>query len=236
MHTDTTTTEPDADTMDTPLEGWELDAGGSLPPADAEPGEAGTADGDAPAESGPTDEEKAAAKREAVLKRVKQMREIGLSMGKVAHKLALLKAETKEVKEEYDTLAVQLQRLAVDDDSVGPLFEKGDAPTDSNGETMAWREELIEELAGYDSITPNLIEKLIEAGIETLGDLADRTREKGDFWARDIKGVGALAAEKIGNAAARHAIDHRELYPPLRAEVEPTEPTVENGIRKVGLA
>lgn len=54
-------------------------------------------------------------------------------------------------------------------------------------------------------ISPAIITKLAEnePRILSLGDLVDWQREKGDFWAKDITGIGPKAREEIENALMR---------------------------------
>jgi len=64
-----------------------------------------------------------------------------------------------------------------------------------------------------DSLTlqAKTLAALQEAGLTTLGKLSDHIRDQGDWWAREIKGVGEKAAEEIADAFAAFWKEHPEF-------------------------
>ncbi len=68
----------------------------------------------------------------------------------------------------------------------------------------SWRELSVSELELPEAIAVDLT----DAGIETLGQLADRTNQ--DQWWRDIDGIGPGKAEKVADAFAAFWASHPE--------------------------
>lgn len=80
------------------------------------------------------------------------------------------------------------------------LFDQGD-DTDTlavDADDEAWRQVELSTL----NIRPAILEKLSdnEPPILTMGDLADWQQAKGDFWAKDIHGIGPEAESEIADA------------------------------------
>jgi hypothetical protein len=95
-------------------------------------------------------------------------------------------------------------------DAKRPLLagaEKKSADTDEKPATNAWRKTEI------DKVVTNvaMAQKLIDADLTTLGKLSDHMAENGQWWARNIKGVGEAAAEKISDMLAKFWSDHPEF-------------------------
>lgn len=96
-----------------------------------------------------------------------------------------------------------------------PLREdatRGDAGIgDSNPQLDddSWRAVRIAEFADYTfdgrtrkKLPPRILKALAEhePPIETLGDMTDWQKQKSDFWAKDIKGLGPKAADELSAA------------------------------------
>jgi hypothetical protein len=64
----------------------------------------------------------------------------------------------------------------------------------------AWRTVLLRNLT--PDIKPGILKVLLEhkPPIVTMGDMADWQKEKGDFWAKDIRGIGKAACDSIAAA------------------------------------
>jgi len=80
--------------------------------------------------------------------------------------------------------------------------DKNDTKADDDAEKdESWRQVGLNMLAD-PSIPPSLLEALgeHEPRIITIGDLVDWQKSKGDWWAKDIKGVGPEAQGKIADA------------------------------------
>lgn len=60
----------------------------------------------------------------------------------------------------------------------------------------AWRILPIDTLTER-GVSVSQCEKLQQAGIDTLGELQERMKTKGEWWAQDIKGIGEAARTKI---------------------------------------
>ena len=65
----------------------------------------------------------------------------------------------------------------------------------------AWRTTCIDALQAH-GISEKLVESLRGKSIETLGDLADFQAKHGEFWAKEIKGLGPQKAAKVADAQA----------------------------------
>lgn len=91
-------------------------------------------------------------------------------------------------------------------DQTRPLLKEGETPAAStNGN--AWKAAPLADAA----ITGKIATCLEEAGLTTLGKLSDHMAEKGDWWARELKGIGETAAEKISNLFAAYWKRHPEF-------------------------
>ena len=83
---------------------------------------------------------------------------------------------------------------SVDDEQ---LHENVKAPAPADD---AWRNVLLRDLT--PEIKPGILKVLLEhqPPIVSMGDLADWQKEKGDYWAKDIKGIGKAACDSIAEA------------------------------------
>lgn len=106
----------------------------------------------------------------------------------------------KSKKKHREALQEQLNQLI---DSVfagpGPLFagESGE-PSDRN-----WRAQRLDGLGDFGpGLTDSILRALSEnsPSLVTMGDLCDWQEAKGDFWVKDIKGIGPEAQAKIDEA------------------------------------
>ena len=83
----------------------------------------------------------------------------------------------------------------------GPTLFDGDPPSGDDWRDVPLEQLLGEPLPGEDKphIPDGILKKLAENStpIVTLGDLTDWVNEKGDFWHKDIAGLGKAAADKI---------------------------------------
>ena len=81
-----------------------------------------------------------------------------------------------------------------------PLLDGLDKPAGTNGQPAAsndgWRGLCIDTLA----LPETILESMRQKGIETLGGFANFQRDRGEFWAKDLKGVGPAKATKITEA------------------------------------
>lgn len=110
----------------------------------------------------------------------------------------------KDAKKRWEGHQEYIQKFVAGLDM--PLFDKGpdgsaeaDAPPTEPAPDPAWRSVPLLELGRY-GLAPKLREKLAEAGISTVGTLADWTN--GGQLLTDIPGVGAAAAGKIEDVLA----------------------------------
>lgn len=128
--------------------------------------------------------------------------------------VSAVKEELKEAKDELDVAQNRLNALideARNPNAGLPLFGDDEEPqpesetTDDAGdesESDAWRSVELGTLSD-PCIPPKIVVTLAEQHdppIRTLGDLADWQLEKGDFWMKDIKGLGPAGAKKIEDA------------------------------------
>lgn len=83
-------------------------------------------------------------------------------------------------------------------------------------EPEAWRAVPVGDLG----LRPSIIIRLAEAGITTIGQIADQTAEYGETWHNTIDGIGLAAAESISRALEDFWAEHPEY---AEAEPEPEE-------------
>lgn len=99
-----------------------------------------------------------------------------------------LRGDASEAKKEYDQTVAELTHLI----NRGPDYQrKLEFDDTEDGETLAWREEPIASNLG---LSAKVLEKLEEAGIETIGQLEDRRAGDG---LTSITGIGQATADKI---------------------------------------
>lgn len=68
-------------------------------------------------------------------------------------------------------------------------------------------------------IPQGTVDLLVDASLGTIGLLEEHMRKRGEYWAKDVKGVGPGKAEKIVAALGKL----RECYPQPVADTEPLE-------------
>ncbi len=80
-----------------------------------------------------------------------------------------------------------------------PLFD-GEKPADTGDPVMPddWRDSLVTSLGLPEAVVLALAEN--EPALNTLGELTDWQASKGDFWAKDIDGLGDAGRKKIEDA------------------------------------
>jgi len=122
------------------------------------------------------------------------------------------KAEAKETRAAHDEAVADL--LAFGNDEQLPLMQMAAEKTEGEDTPTPWREYELCELKG---LKPKLIEKLNDAGVRSVGDLADFQGEHGEFWSQDIRGVGAKAQRQIEDAWIAFWSDHPEAHDEWRA-------------------
>lgn len=115
------------------------------------------------------------------------------------------KLEAKSAKDDYD-LAVKRLLSAVDEEDPEPLFNQ--TTFDKPGETAepvednAWRAVVLDEVVLPDGIR----QKLEDAGITTIGDIADAGGRDGGF--ESVEGIGAGKAAIVADAMDTYWKDH----------------------------
>lgn len=121
------------------------------------------------------------------------------------HHAHLIAAESaKEKKKAWESASERLQSTIRGFSERYPLFDR-EKPQESSSEPAkavadeSWREVDIDILVSH-GLSESIAEKLEENGIATIGDLADLTREHGDRWRSELKGIGEAKAEKIDAA------------------------------------
>ena len=89
----------------------------------------------------------------------------------------------------------------------------------------SWRAVLLESLQ-EPSIPRGVLQILIDQDplIATVGDLADWTKSKGDFWAKDLKGIGPAAEGQITAALDAFWERRRKAAPPGSQPGEGAQP------------
>lgn len=119
------------------------------------------------------------------------------------------KEQASEAKKYLDGKIAELRRMidrGPDRQAKLPLAgdqaEPASEPTESTvapvpAEPEPWRSWPIHEI---DGLKPGHIKSLAEAGIETMGQLTDHVAKHGDFWAKEIAGIGPKAAEVISES------------------------------------
>lgn len=95
------------------------------------------------------------------------------------------KASLERSQDQLNELIDEIER------GPGPLFEEPPSPD-------GWRTASLEDILGPGRLATALAEN--DPSIKTLGELTDWQKIKGDFWAKDIPGVGPKAVEKLDEA------------------------------------
>lgn len=105
-------------------------------------------------------------------------------------------AANKQAKKDFKSAVDTLEGIVQRGPENYPLFDKAGGNATEAAADESWREVEISELEG---LTSGLCSKLYEAGIDTIGKLADYTKD-GQAQITDIDGIGPAAAEKIEGA------------------------------------
>jgi hypothetical protein len=79
-----------------------------------------------------------------------------------------------------------------------------------------WRRVKVEKLG----LQSQILGKLLDAGVTTLGKLSDTMNAAGVWWRNEIKGIGDASAEKIADAFAFFWESHPEYTQPEKADGE----------------
>lgn len=147
-----------------------------------------------------------------------------------AREVEARKADLKDAKEDYEAAINRLRRLSrqIGNDASRPLLAVVEANAKANAEMISdaaevnqggnapvvetvvgvvpqppkdesWRECRFDDATEFPTLG-SLATKLYEAGIETVGQLSDFQAKHGEFWAKEIKGIGKSKAEKISDA------------------------------------
>ena len=125
------------------------------------------------------------------------IRELNAQVDRAHAEWEASKEETAAKKKDLERLHGDLRRLIRNpDDQLGLPF--GDAD---------WRCRSLRVLPG---LTDALVDKLAEAGLETLGHLKDYW--DGGKYLEDLKGVGPEKSSLITDAFADYAKEHPEVY------------------------
>lgn len=116
------------------------------------------------------------------------------------------KETTKECKEIHDADIATLRRMIRqldESEKPMPLLDGLDKPTATNGQptpaTDAWRS-LPTDILQAHGLSDKIVAKLQEKSLEDLGQLADFQAKHGDFWPKEIKGLGPAKAQQVGEA------------------------------------
>ena len=134
-------------------------------------------------------------------------------VGECAVTLARLKAEAKKVSKLLDAAVERLATLKARGPDRYPLLDRPPEPAEAatagpetDDDDEPWRATPISSLG----LTDGAIDALAEADIQTVGDLTDHVKRHGDFWWRDIAGIGEQCAEKISDAMVKFWEEHPE--------------------------
>lgn len=102
--------------------------------------------------------------------------------------------ESAEPKLPFLTETASGSVVDVNGEMVGTLVKSDRQETPESEDE--WREFPIEKLG----LSETTVQKMAEKDIQTVGQLADWTKERGEFWYKDIKGFGPKAADKVSDA------------------------------------
>jgi hypothetical protein len=162
-------------------------------------------------------------KREAQVKTVARLidrenRAIEKQMTAVAEAESSLKAERAslhKLEHHRDELQQELNLLALGKNSerlpFPPPAETKEAKAQAPAEQAQWRSVRLADL------TPRISNRTLKALAEhnppllTLGELSDWQKAKGDFWAKDIGGIGDKGRDEIETAQLAYWREHPEL-------------------------
>lgn len=122
-------------------------------------------------------------------------------------------AALKIAKSQRKAATERLQQLTTRGPEDRPLFDQQAekpaeavqvdvAAADPSAKGESWRECRFDDTAEFsdDLLPASIVNKLADANINTVGDLYDFQAKHGEFWAKEIKGIGKSKAEKISDA------------------------------------
>lgn len=146
----------------------------------------------------------------------KHVRVLAAEMDRRKSSYKSAKADWEEAVEDHFALIEHLNRpLPLFDgpaDEVKPLppSPEGLAVTQAAPPTNdKWRGLPVDALQEFGA-TESIVAKLSGKSLETLGDLADHQAKHGEFWAKEIKGLGPQKAAKVADAQAAFWAKHPE--------------------------
>lgn len=155
-------------------------------------------------------------------------------VARLTHAMLKLKQAEKQCKDKIDLAVEELdgvesEHKAKEAARNRPLPLIDNAKANAGGSTAAvaapassdaWRLAKLDTL----SLSAGLLKKLAEhePRIETVGDLADWQAKKGEFWMKDLKGVGGAAAGKLADAFDKFWREHPE-YTQNAASAKPAD-------------
>lgn len=183
---------------------------------------------DTPADRGPGMHEHAIARLKLIeelnseieaQQRKKKRRETEVAKLTAERKVGMgeVNALTKAVEELHEELGKLISGKASER---LPFVPRGDAkpapvpaaPAPEKPQNDAWRSVRLDSLEVSDGkpLTPGKLKALAEhePRIETLGDLVDYQGAKGDWWAKEVKGLGKGGAEQLAVACERYWSEH----------------------------
>lgn len=170
-----------------------------------------------PDESAPTSNELAARRR-------KQEREADAEreVQSCEQDLNDAKSVVKDAKARLDAAISNLRRIVR-----SPWDERelpfGDQPEEAGEQASTAGPDPALELSIIElGLTEKETDKLLEAGIDTVGDLEERMKRNPEFWMRDIKGFGEAKIEKLLEAHRLFRVEHPfvELVPVVAEDQE----------------
>lgn len=210
----------------------------------------------APPPSGATEEPHTPEFNKAMADYVESIQRQNLRVIELHRISQIKKEEASSAKKTWESAVEELQTLIADAPGSLPLLDgplgatcapdcpsPGCSSTDAPEatDTDAWREMRLDNLLGPDGfsgISPRYIKALAEhnPAIETMGDLADWQKEKADFWAKDIHGLGKIGEDEIADATAKYWVDHPqgELVNAEFEVIPDTEKPLVGGLESVG--
>lgn len=122
------------------------------------------------------------------------------------------KEHAKDCKDIYEAAIATLRRLIRELNAAEkpmPLLDSLDKPENEQPVNEKWRTVCIDALQAH-GVSESIVGKLRDKAIETLGDLADFQGKHGEFWAKEIKGLGPAKAAKVTDAQAAFWQAHPE--------------------------
>lgn len=129
-----------------------------------------------------------------------QMFRVRLLIDTCSEEWQILKEDAAGAKKQLDAAHEELRELVEQAErGFGPLFnQKTDEQPQVAASSGEWRQVTIALLP--NAASGATLQRLAEKDILTIGDLADWTKEHGDFWYKDIPGLGKVKADKLSDA------------------------------------